>query len=189
MFSELERSCHVMCENHMTAAWLNRQLIRSESMLVRTLVERQREYIVEYIITAVCWNIVLRLVDETGDEYIVTRFERWNRNDYWELSLQNVESETREIRLVMTRGVRLVTRGDRDLVPARPSIRWTSVDSRFVWELLYAYRVACCRDRRLTLLKDTLLRRIFYYYSFSFVISLAILISNVSSPNFVVYFL
>jgi len=50
--------------------------------------------------------------------------------------------------------------------------------------LLLVYRVACCRDGRPTSLKDTLLRRICFYYSFSFVISLVILISNVSSSNF-----
>ena len=57
--------------------------------------------------------------------------------------------------------VRPVTRGDRGLVHARPSTRWTlgRVDSRFVWE--FVYRVAYWRDRRPTSLKDIFWRRIF----------------------------
>ena len=195
----------VMCENHMTVAWLNRQLICSESVVVRTLVERQREYIVEYIITAVLleycftvWSIEpvsntllhdLNVEIGTTTESRVYRTLSWWRERcvWWHVEFVGDTLNplvTREIRLVTTRGVRLVTRGDRDLVPARPSTRWTWVDSRFVRESLYVYRVACCRGRRPTFLKDTLLRRICYHYSFSFVISLVILIFNVSCSNF-----
>ena len=55
---------------------------------------------------------------------------------------------------------------------------------------LYAYRVACYRDRRPTSLKDTLLRRIFVSIIRLFCNSLVILISNSFHPQiFVVYFL
>jgi len=164
MFSELERSrlwAASCVKTHMTVAWLNRQLIRSESVVVRTLVERQREYIV--LSQHFAGISFYGLVDKTCDEYIVTRFEHWNRNDYWESSLQNL-LVTREIRLVTTCGVRLVTRGDRDLAPAHPFTRWTWVDSRFVRE--FAYIVACYRDRRPTFLKDTLLGRICLLFVF-----------------------
>jgi len=69
----------------------------------------------------------------------------------------------------------MVTREDCDLVPARLStrelrstvrltVRLTTRELTFVRE--FAYRVACYRDRRPTSLKDTLLRRIYFYYSF-----------------------
>jgi len=105
---------------------------------------------------------------------------------------------TREVRLMFVwnlcvtweildeTGVWPVTQGDRDLVPARPSTRWTlgRVDSRFVWEFIY--RIACWRDRRSTSLKDMFWGVYLFLLFVYFVISVVVLISKImfSSSKF-----
>ena len=147
MFSELERLrswARGPCDNHMIVAWLSRQLICSESVVSRILVEREGEYIVVSQQFA-------------GIKNFVSRFGRKNRRQIHRLHDLNVKIGTdsrgsqgrvyrrcvgtRKVRLVSRgtcewrerpfddTGVRPVTRGDRDLVPARPTTRWTWVIS------------------------------------------------------------
>ena len=83
MFSELERlrsPAGRPCYNHVTGAWLSRQLICSKSVVFRILVGRDVREIERRCITAVCWNSFFGLIVKTVDSYFVSRFGRQNRN-------------------------------------------------------------------------------------------------------------
>ena len=154
MFSELERLrlwARGPCDHHMTVAWLSRQLIRSESVVSRRLLNVKENTSYYHSSLLELRSSFHSLVIKTGGKYTV--YTIWTLKSEPTLVVVEVEStdvvESTDIvlererfvwcrvNLLVTRetvwwhGSSPVTRGDRDLVPARPSTRWTWVDSPF----------------------------------------------------------
>ena len=76
-----------------------------------------------------------------------------------------------------------MAQGDRDLVPARPSTRWTWVESTVGSFGEFIYRIACWRDRRSTSMKDMFWGVYLFLLFVYFVISVVVLISKVFSSS------
>ena len=118
------------CDNHMIVAWLSRQLICSESVVSRILVEREGEYIVVSQQFAGIKNFVSRFVVKTGGKYTV--YTIWTLKS--EPTLVVVEStdvvastdvlETREVRLETRWTCWRRERFERDRLTTREFDRW-----------------------------------------------------------------
>jgi len=157
MFSELERlrppACGRPCDDHVIVAWLSRQLICSESVVFRILVERRGDYIVVSQQFAAIKKTFHGLVVKTGIDArgsrgrVYRRCRVYGRCWVYRRRVGDVRGSSGETlnplererfvwcRVLVTRefiddtGVWPVTQEDRDLVPARPSTRWTWVES------------------------------------------------------------
>ena len=198
MFSELKRLRPPACgpsDHHVIVAWLSRQLICSESVVFRILVERRGDYIIvsqQFAgIKKTCHGLVVKTgIDARGSRGRVYRRRVYGRCRVW----RDVEpAGTREVRLVFVWNLCVTwetvwrhgssTGGSRRPWPC-PSPSFYPVNFGSSRQSV-RYRVACWRDRRSTSLKDTFWGVYLFLLFVYFVISVVILISNgFSSSNF-----